>query len=506
MSLNITATALSLGLFVTLGACELHANFPVNRGRTSPSTPPSGGARSDPAEEGDFLLGVENVPHQRMEIVSKVLPVFRDAGYGLVGRNSLRWSLIEPTAPRGGVHRYVFDSLDQEFRAYAEAGVQLQVTFLCRSPWGTEVRDSNLSMDIAGSPPLDDHWDDFGLAVAALVERYDGDGEDDAFPLDRPLIRVLNIQEEVEFRGHWAAHGGTPENYGRLLSVAYEHAKGADPSLLVGRSGTSVGTYFDLDPRPDWEGAGAGMVREALEFLRYSLAHPVPYDLFSLHVNRSYTGLVPMASYVRAEMKKAGYERELMIDDAATINCVKRTEPYQSAESIRVLDIETGDRLVLHQTAHTIKIAALARAAGIRCLLFTGLMDIPSSPFKQIKYGGFIDSVRFKRTRSATAALRPVFYSLAHLHEILRESETVEIVKGMPRGVWVVRFEADGKISHVAWSEREGIEASIAVATSEVTIRALTRIDGNGEPESMRVKAKGGKLTLSLGPSPVLVD
>ncbi len=503
MKRRIGVWAVSIGLLLAAAGCDPRFN-PARP--APPGAPPSDLPSAPPPPiEGDFLVGVENVPHQRLDAIPKLLPAFRKAGIDLVGRNSLRWSHFEPQAPQGGQHRYVFDALDREFRIYAKAGVQLQVTFLCRSSWGTQVPERELKMDIAGSPPRPEHWQSFGRAIGALVERYDGDGDRDAFPLDRPLIRILNIQEEVELAGHWAKYGGTPENYGRLLATAHLAAKEADPSILVGRAGASVGTFFDLGHRPGSIPA-KGVIGDAYTFLRYSLANPVPYDLFSMHANRSYTGVAPYARFVREEMKKAGYERGLMIDDAASVNAVKPEEPCHSAESVRVLRVGDPEGLVRHQTAHTLKIAAVAYASGIQCVLFTGFVDVTSSPYKQIRHGGFVDTERFQQTRKLEGAVRPVLPSLAYLYERIRACDGAEFLDGFPDGTWVVRFRAGAKTFHVAWAHEESTKVELETGTSAATVLELTGIGSRGTPPSRTVQARGGKVDLVLGPDPVLVE
>src|SRR5688500_19876401 len=53
-----------------------------------------------------ILLGVENVPHPRLESVKKTISLFARPGLCLLGRNNLKWRDLEPEPPRQGVHDY----------------------------------------------------------------------------------------------------------------------------------------------------------------------------------------------------------------------------------------------------------------------------------------------------------------------------------------------------------------------------------------------------------------
>ena len=164
-------------------------------------------------------------------------------GFGLVGFG-VSWEKIEPNAPRQDVHSYDWSALDELMRATAESGRVLDLEILCRTNWGTMVPYQNMDEECCDmSPPKEDAdsdlaawgmtayqaWSDF---VFNLVERYDGDGVNDAPGVKQPVIKYLQLGNEPEAPSHFIKYGGSPERYDRMLAVMYESAKRANPQCL----------------------------------------------------------------------------------------------------------------------------------------------------------------------------------------------------------------------------------------------------------------------------------
>jgi hypothetical protein len=77
--------------------------------------------------------------------------------------------------------------------------------------------------------------EDFSGFVGRLVERYDGDGMNDA--PGSPRIAVWQIWNEPN---HWETWPGTAAEYAQLLKQGYAAAKAADPTTIVATAGLYV--------------------------------------------------------------------------------------------------------------------------------------------------------------------------------------------------------------------------------------------------------------------------
>ena len=123
----------------------------------------------------------------------------------------------------------------------------------------------------------DNHWARF---VHRTVERYDGDGVDDA--PGSPRIAAWEMWNEPDFpcgvvpdfpSGFW---NGTPAQYYRLLQVGYLAAKAADPEAVVLLGGQA---YF---PNPTWFDAFLAAL-EADPNKEAQAAYGFYFDVLPLH-------------------------------------------------------------------------------------------------------------------------------------------------------------------------------------------------------------------------------
>jgi hypothetical protein len=416
------------------------------------------------------FFGIDAAPSRRLDILRGSLKVFDELGVGLLGRNSLAWEAVEPRAPRKERHRYRWERLDAEFKLYHDAGFALQVVLISRSRWGTVVSSKKMPGRAAGSPPKPKHWDDWGEFVYQLVERYDGDGHRDAFAMKRPLIKILSVQGEVEFYGHWKKWGGTPQNYHRLLEFTSRYAKRASSEILVARAGVSVGALADT--APSFETIGRLIARDRdsrriKDFIDHSLTHTESYDLFALHTNRDYTGIEPFVRFIRSEMKKHGNVVPIFIEDASSIYAARGREEFAKPENLELVRLygvlkegkrgkgyrAARRRILEHQAILTVKKSALALHSGVEGIMLTGYMDSLKSPAMQFLYGGLIDTRLYREGNDLEAALKPAYHALKMF--LSRAIGSDRRVRRLDRGEDIYAFEfSKGKEKfYLIWCE-----------------------------------------------------
>lgn len=468
------------------------------------------------------VFGIEAVPFQRMSLLKNTLYVFEKMGLGLLGRNRLPWNYIEPRRPDKGKHYYRWDKLDEEFRLYHDSGFRLQIVLQSRSPWGTVVSSKRLPR-VAGSPPKKEHWEDWGHFIYELVERYDGDGYRDAFRMNHALIKILSLHGEIEFPNNWKKWGGTYENYHKLMRITSFYAKKADSKVLIARAGTSMGPIFDTDPPIEIikkMSQKSAFDREVSKFLEYTLNNPQDYDLFAIHTNRDYTGIEPFVRMIRNEMKKKGYLKPILIEDASSVYAARKREPLAKAENEKLIPYygalkrknrkmayQEAKRIIQeHQAILTLKKSTLALFSDVQYTLFSGYLDKKGSPAIQLLHGGFIDTQNFKTTRNLEKALKPVYYSFKlFLDKVIGAQKDIERLN-LGKDVYVFRFQKNGRPFYFLWAEGHETKIEIPIDAPYVLKTGIITEENTIEPEIEKLAVKNSRIQLSLNTVPFFLE
>jgi hypothetical protein len=176
-------------------------------------------------------------------------------------REELSWGNLE----RAGKGRWDWAIFDRRLLAAADGGYGI-VGMLLTTPAWARVGDCAARLEryaAAGVRSLD-YWcppanpQDYADYVRAVVERYDGDGLEDA--PGSPRVAAWQLWNEPN---HWETWPGSPAEYAAILQAGYAAAKAADPTAIV-----ATGGLYILDG--GWaDGAGH---QDGLRFLDAALA------------------------------------------------------------------------------------------------------------------------------------------------------------------------------------------------------------------------------------------
>ncbi len=155
-------------------------------------------------------------------------------------RNFVPWQTVEPvdTDPAN------FDWSDPDGRLYVarsdKSDLEIILTLEGNPDWAAPG---------IHRPLFDDAYDDFSEFVTALVERYDGDGIDDA--PGSPVMKYLELYNEPDNRSSTTSNSGSwgsdPDKYALMLSKAYAAAKAANPNIKIAFGGIA----YDFNSQPD---------------------------------------------------------------------------------------------------------------------------------------------------------------------------------------------------------------------------------------------------------------
>jgi hypothetical protein len=213
----------------------------ANRGITyAPAPPPV--PRGGPASVGVNMFNIHLEPDPAAVTRSFELAAAMGAGYA---RMQVPWDDVEIHARGDFEDRRNLDTVgavsswakyDRIVAAANAAGVQL-IWRLERPPaWARQAAEADpawregLERDANSMAPPDD-LADYANFVRLVVERYDGDGVDDA--PGSPTVRHFQIWNEPNLRNEWGWREPRPEEFVELLRAGAEAARAASPEAVI---------------------------------------------------------------------------------------------------------------------------------------------------------------------------------------------------------------------------------------------------------------------------------
>ena len=230
--------------------------------------------------------------------------------------DDVRWGRVEPEPPQNGIHIYEWDdesvALDTRVHAYQQAGFELVMVLRAWNTWARAVGpQGGLAAAGASTPPKLEHQEDYAAWIAAVVERYDGDGIEDAPNLldvdgdgQPDPVRYFQIETEAVTGVWWqSADASTAtDDYLNLLRSAHTSAKAANPNAQILLAGIPALDLLDGYP------TSAGLedvvrnmnpaVCGAIVAYDRLLAATDAYDIAVVHSAADYTGLFTLADWV----------------------------------------------------------------------------------------------------------------------------------------------------------------------------------------------------------------
>jgi hypothetical protein len=229
-----------------------------------------------------------------------------------VGANWVRvpisWSPVEPTDRLPD--QYNWAHTDARIIDAAQAGVHLIVTIGQAPSWAATYTDGPIDKVDLG---------EFTEFVGSLVERYDGDGLDDA--PGSPVVNDWEFYNEPdagdEFRarsGHSAYWGHFGDKYAEMLAAVYPVIKEANPNANIVFGGIAH----------DWfEDQGGPFVREFLDDVLaaeggqyFDIMNFHAYPLFAPNWTTQGPGLLQKLEHIRSRMHAYGVDKPIIVTES----------------------------------------------------------------------------------------------------------------------------------------------------------------------------------------------
>lgn len=204
------------------------ALFPMLGPSTAAADPPRVPADYFGADFDFNVFGSSNVDYQYLD---RAMAKMAEAGI-TNARMTFSWAEMEPKAPVGGSHGYVFQNFDRWVSIAAAHGVRLQPVFAYTPRWAT---GSNFCVDFTGghsaSPTNMPAW---RQAISAFERRY---GRSGTYWSERPTLQSLpmkryEIWNEPNLNYYWCPTP-QPETYAEYLSAAEQELSSIDPAVEV---------------------------------------------------------------------------------------------------------------------------------------------------------------------------------------------------------------------------------------------------------------------------------
>jgi len=155
----------------------------------------------------------------------------------------IRWPVSWSSVEHQNVtpDQYTWSSLDANILNATRSGHEVIATITSNPSWAATYRQGPIDL-----VPISEFTD----FVRALVERYDGDGVDDA--PGSPVVRNFEFYNEPDSTNRWAAeqgYGGFWGNYGSeyaaMLCAAYPAVKSANPNADVVFGGIAYDSFIE---------------------------------------------------------------------------------------------------------------------------------------------------------------------------------------------------------------------------------------------------------------------
>lgn len=198
----------------------------------------------------DYLFALS--PYYHKEVWSRV---YSECGAGWVNFAMVSWGSLEPSPPTGGKHTYRWEKLDKSVRLWQNYGFRIVLSLRLGKGWFAGPiryapklgRGEGKALLFKSSDRLPRDMNSYRLWIYNLVERYDGDGENDMPELRYPILHY-QIGNEYSNPIFWS---GSFEDYAVLLLEARRSARQACKEVKIISNGIRWGDLFHNDPNAE---------------------------------------------------------------------------------------------------------------------------------------------------------------------------------------------------------------------------------------------------------------
>jgi len=228
-------------------------------------------------------------------------------------RAAILWRILEPTDTTPDAYNWSFSDKTIAAGQIGASGMKIIGTIESAPAWA--VMDTGKP----DGPLRPETLPSFAEFVAAVVERYDGDGWQDA--PGSPVVDYWEFYNEPDRRlntsdGRWGLHGA---EYAQMLSVVYPVVKAQNPDAQVLLGGlaydffTEQGGPFNRAFLDDVLAAGGGAYFDIFNFHGYP---SFAYNWLPPGTTAAGPGLLEKANYLHNKLTALGIDKPFIVTEA----------------------------------------------------------------------------------------------------------------------------------------------------------------------------------------------
>lgn len=482
-----------------------------------------------------FGIGYAN-PEWKIYDWARLARMFKNISIHSVKFQGVNWGNIEPESPKKGIHNYQWGDLDRLITIFQTEGfTDMEIVLEAGSSWASrkitknDRLDSNLSQRKDPSlPPQKKYQKDYSDFISNIVERYDGDGNNDMPNLKYPILSY-EIETEAQGSHHWL---GTAEEYTDLLKVAYVVAKKANPIVQITLTGFWIGDV--LIPGEPYEKKIEILDEKMfvkkhwykyIRFFQMVLKEKNYFDKVEFHSLEDYPSIYTAVEWIRQEMKLNGYEKPIYIGDACatptlTFGPVKPHPHPFKMEAQEVVKILADRKNVMYKEVNAwyraeesrliVKKTAAALEMGLEKINFGLMIDNPNAERVGMKLLATINPLAYNWLIAGIVDSNyqpyPAYFTYKLTVEKLKDAIFIKRLS-LGTGLYGFEFSSGGIPIYVLWSEKNAvIDFTVSPPFEAVRITDIVTEFGQQKPVTEQKTAKEGIIKLNLTSNPKFLE
>lgn len=406
-------------------------------------------------------------------------------------RNSIEWSAVEPTnrAPS----QYVWRQADRVVQAAFANCANMIITIDSTPDWAT--------ISSSRSPIKVENLKDFKEFVTTLVERYDGDGINDA--PNGAIVNYWEFYNEPDFGSEHPGEEGWGEygtRYADMLKTVYDAVHTANPNAKVvfggiaynlfaneGNGGLFVRNFFQnvLD-------AGGGEYFDIMNFHYYPFEHNR-----TVWTETNSSGLIEKHADIKAKMTKAGIgDKPIMLTEIGWHSATTNAE-YPSNE--------------IYQARRVLELLTQAAALGSMSIIWwvfddqgpefpysTGLITANAPPSKKLGYSVYqVAAQRIGNARFDAAVIQPTVTNDLEAYRFIDNSTNKPFYVAWLNPVALLNSSAAATFDENATQNLSVDGSSATILNRDGSVKQTINDGDDGQND--------GKLNVSVGRSPIYI-
>lgn len=380
------------------------------------------------------------------------------------------WDSVEPV--NVNPEAYNWSTVDKILAAARQdmGALNLIVTIEDAPSWAANDSDT---------PIYPDQLPEFVEFVSAFVERFDGDGIDDA--PESPIVLHWEFYNEPDANYRWGDYG---DEYAQMLAAVYSAVKEANPDAQVVFGGLAYDWFEDQNGPfvreflDDVLTGGGGQFFDVMNF------HYFPS--FSINWATQGTGLLEKAEFIRSKLASYGLNKPIILTESGWHNNGDVNPPSDDETQIR----------------YVVELFTQSMAADLDVMIWWMLFDADGwYPYDN----GLITNGSSPTTKLSFGVYKILVDELSTAHFERRLSNTETGNSDME--VYLFTDNVHRQDIYVAWLDPidTTVTASLKLPAAEATIRSVVdgttsvlfdSTDGNAD----------GKVTVTVSGRPVYIE